>query len=313
MECQKCLVTGTTGFIGRRVAEALQQRGQDVFCLERYVAGRTIYNRTGLKTVFADLNDHFAIQQIVKSVKPEVVFHIAALSPVAYSYDHPREVNETNYLATINLAEACMRQGSLKHFLFAGTSEEYGNQDIFPIEESAPLWPNSPYSASKAASDVYLRYLHETFGFPVTVLRPFNTFGRMDNTHFLVETIIWQILTKQEVRLGMKEPIRDLIYVADHVNGYLACFEKPQKCIGEVINFCTGKGWRIPEVVDKIAAKLEWKGQVVWDMVPRRPNDILNLTGSNLKAKELLGWAPTFSLEAGLEKTIQGLKEKIKN
>ncbi|MCW4009159.1 MAG: GDP-mannose 4,6-dehydratase [Candidatus Bathyarchaeota archaeon] len=310
MERKTCLVTGTSGFIGSRLATALEAKGQNVYCLERYVAGKTIYNKHSIKTVFADLNDHFAIQQIIRTIKPEVVFHVAALSPVAYSYDHPREVLETNYLATVNLAETCMREAYLKHFLFAGTSEEYGNQTVFPIAEHASLFPNSPYSASKVAADMYLKYLHETYEFPVTVLRPFNTYGRTNDTHFLVESVIWQMLNGDTVNLGMEDPIRDLMYVSDHVNAYLACFEQPQQCIGETINFCTGKGWAIPKVAQLSAEILNWKGTINWNTLPKRPNDIMNLTGANAKARQLLGWKPEYELEEGLELTIGALKQQ---
>jgi nucleoside-diphosphate-sugar epimerase len=295
MERKNCLVTGTSGFIGRKLALALEAKGQNVHCLERYVAGRTIYNKHSMKTVFADLNDHFAIQQVVRTTKPEVVFHVAALSPVAYSYDHPREVIETNYLATVNLAEACMREGYVKHFLFAATSEEYGNQTVFPITESAPLLPNSPYSASKVAADTYLKYLFETYGFPVTILRPFNTYGRTDDTHFLVENIIWQML----------------MYASDHINAYISCFDQPRESIGETFNFCTGKGWAIPKVVQLAAELLNWKGTINWDTIPKRPNEIMNLTGSNLKAKQILNWTPKYTLEEGLKLTIDALKHRI--
>ena len=310
MERKNCLVTGTSGFIGRRLALALEAKGQNVYCLERYVAGRTIYNKHSIKTVFADLNDHFATQQVVRTIKPEVVFHVAALSPVAYSYDHPREVIETNYLATVNLAEACMREGYVKHFLFAGTSEEYGNQTVFPITESALLLPNSPYSASKVAADTYLKYLFETYGFPVTILRPFNTYGRTDDTHFLVENIIWQMLNSDTVNLGMEDPIRDLMYASDHINAYISCFDQPRESTGETFNFCTGKGWAIPKVVQLAAELLNWKGTINWDTIPKRPNEIMNLTGSSLKAKKMLSWKPKYTLEEGLKLTIDVLKQK---
>jgi nucleoside-diphosphate-sugar epimerase len=309
MEKKICLITGTSGFIGKQVALKLHEKGHDVYCLERYVAGRTIYNKHNLKTVFADLNDHFAVNQIIKELKPEVVFHIAAISPVAFSYKHPIEVNETNYLATINLAESCMRTGCLQHFLFAGTSEEYGNQTEFPIKESAPLLPNSPYSAAKVASDIYLNFMRESYEFPVTILRPFNTFGRVDDTHFLVENIITQMLNGKTVNLGMPEPIRDLMYLDDHVNAYLTCFENPTS-IGATFNFCTGVGWRIPDIVEMIAELLDWNGSVNWNTIPKRPNDIMNLTGSNMKAKTFLNWHPKFNLEDGLQLTIEKLKEK---
>jgi nucleoside-diphosphate-sugar epimerase len=311
-EKKKIIVTGTSGFIGRRVANQLQLLGHDVYGVERYVAGRTVYGLKSFKTVFADLNDHFAVKQVIKSVKPDAVFHIAALSAVAYSYNHPVDVNETNYLATAHLAEACMRENCVEHFLFAGTSEEYGNQAKFPIPETADLKPNSPYSASKVAADKYLNYMIETYGFPATILRPFNSYGRTDDTHFLTESIIHQMLMGDVVNLGMREPIRDLMYMSDHVNAYITCFQNPHVSIGETFNFCTGKGWSIPELVNKIAGILDWKGTVNYDTIPVRPNDILTLIGDNSKAKRLLNWVPHVSLDEGLKIVISNLQEKNK-
>ena len=312
-EPKRCLVTGTSGFIGREIAAQLLFLGHDVYGLERYVAGRTIHGEKKFKTVFADLNDHFSVNQVVKQFKPQVVFHVAALSPVAYSYNHPVDVNETNYIATVNLAETCMRENSLEHFLWAGTSEEYGNQTEFPIKESAELKPNSPYAASKVAADKYLQYLIETYAFPATIVRPFNTYGRTEDTHFLVESIIHQMLSGKTVNLGMKEPIRDLMYVADHVSAYLTCFAQQKLSVGETFNFCTGVGWSIPELVEMIASMVKWEnGFVNWDTIPKRPNDIITLIGSNSKAKRILKWMPEFTLEDGLKRTINQLKGRSK-
>jgi nucleoside-diphosphate-sugar epimerase len=306
----KCLVTGSSGFIGRNLASALLEKGHDVYGLERYVTGRTIFKTHGLKTVFANLNDPFATHQAVRSVRPEAVFHLASLSPVAFSYDHPNEVMETNFLGTVNLAESCMREGCLKHFLFAGTSEEYGNQESFPINERAKLNPNSPYGVSKVAAENYLRYMRQSYDFPVTILRPFNTYGRTDNTHFIVENIISQALQNSQVILGDSSPVRDFIYVTDHVDAYLSCFDQPDASIGETFNFCTGRGTSIKELAQSIFSLVDFKGEVFWDAIPPRPLDIHCLVGDNSKAREKLGWKPRISLEEGLAKTVAELKRK---
>lgn len=313
-ERKKILVTGTSGFIGRRLANELVSLGHDVYGLERYVAGRTIYGQKSFKTMFADLNDSFGVKQLVREVRPQIVFHVGALSPVAYSYNHPIDVNMTNYLASINLAETCMREGTLEHFLWAGTSEEYGNQPsaiYYPLREEYTLRPNSPYAVSKVAFDIYLKYLSETYAFPATIVRPFNSYGRMGDTHFLVENIISQMLKGNTLNLGEPEAVRDLMYVSDHVNGYLSCFLQPEKSIGEAFNFCTGIGWTIPEVAHVIAGLLGWNGQINWNTIPKRPNDIMTLVGSPEKAKTLLGWEAKNSLEEGLTKAIRQIKEKI--
>ncbi len=130
----------------------------------------------------------------IREVQPEVVFHLASISPVSYSYDHPNEVLDTNLTGTVNLAEACLREvPHFKHFLFASTSETFGNGPV-PKREDTPQAPNSPYSVSKHAAEKYVLYMWDAYKFPVTVLRPFNTYGRRDNTHFLVERMLVQML-----------------------------------------------------------------------------------------------------------------------
>jgi len=307
----RCLVTGTTGFIGNHLASILDDLGHDVYALERYVTTRFVLGkRRQLKTLFADLTDYFAIKRLVETVKPEIVFHLAALSPVAYSYDRPMEVLDTNFMATVNLAEACMRRdNNLRHFLFAGTSEEYGNQTKFPIKETARLKPNSPYAVSKVAADKYLRYMWDTYKFPVTIIRPFNTYGRINNTHFVVERIITQMLHNKVVKLGDPDPTRDFMYVVDHVKAYLTCMNN-KAAKGQAFNFCTGRDISIRRLTEIIAEETEFNNEIVWHTIPKRPQDIQRLVGDNSKAWKRLGWKPVVSLEKGIELTIEKLKEK---
>lgn len=308
----KILVTGATGFIGSNLVPKLLEDGHDVYCLERYVTGRFVLGGVrNAKTVFGDLREYFAIRRIVQEIQPEAVIHLAAISPVSYSYDHPVEVTEANFIGTINLAEACLREShSFKHFLFAGTSEEYGNQEIVPVKETAELRPNSPYSVSKVASDKYLCYLKDAYGFPSTILRNFNTYGRRDNTHFVVERIIAQMLQGKHVRLGDPTPVRDLLYVEDHVSAYLTCL-RDEKARGEVFNFCTGIGVSIAELVKKISDLTEFKGNVTWNTIPKRPLDIAVLIGDNNKAKAILNWTPRVNLEEGLKVTVNYWRETL--
>jgi len=305
------LVTGGSGFIGAELLPKLVELGHEVCSLERYVTGRYVLGaRTA--TVFGDLRDGFSIRKLVKDVQPEAVIHLAAISPVAYSYDHPQEVFEVNALGTINLAEACLREvPNFKHFLYAGTSEEYGNQDKFPVTEDAELRPNSPYSVSKVAADKYLQYMRAAYDFPVTVLRPFNTYGRKDNTHFVVERTITQMLQGKTVRLGDPTPARDFIYVDDHVDAYLTCLNNP-KAKWEVFNFCTGRDITIKELIGLISKLTGFKGKVQWNTIPARPLDIKKLVGSYEKAKKVLGWRPKYTLEEGLKKTIEFWESKLK-
>lgn len=297
-------MTGGGGFIGSHLIPRLVQLGYDVYSLERYVTGRYILGeRREVKTVFGDLRDHFAIRKIVREIQPESIVHLASISPVSYSYEHPTEVLETNFLGTVNLAESCLREvNNFKHFLFAGTSEEYGNVES-PIKETAELHPNSPYSVSKVASDKYLQYMRDAYGFPITILRPFNTYGRKDNTHFVVERIMLQMLQKKKVRLGSPTPVRDFLYVEDHINAYLTCLNN-KKAIGEVFNFCTGRGVSITQLVELIEKLSGFEGEVIWNAIPERPLDIAALIGDNNKAESTLGWKPKFTLEEGLRLTL---------
>jgi len=307
----KILCTGSTGFIGSHLTRKLVDQGHDVCCLERYVVGRQ-FEENSRGVVHADLNDHATVKEIISRKQPEVVVHLAAISPVAYSYTHWAEVLQTNFVATANLAEVCrVYDKALKQFIFAGTSEEYGQQREFPIKESADLRPNSPYAVSKVAADKYLRMMWDAYGFPVTVMRPFNTYGRKDNVHLVTERIITQMLAGDRVELGNPEPIRDFIYVDDHVDAYLRVIGDNQT-INRAFNICTGHGISIRDYVTLIAELVGWDGKIIWNTISNRPNDIAILIGDNSKAQKMLGWQPRFSLREGLQLTIEKLKEKTK-
>ena len=242
----------------------------------------------------------------MKDVQPEYCIHLAAVSAVSFSYEHPIEVNEANYLGTINLAEACKEVPHFKQFIFAGTSEEYGitlkGAKQYLTEESE-LNPNSPYAVSKIAADIYLRYMYKAYGFPVTILRPFNTYGRKSNAHFFIERTITQMLNGKDVYLGDKTTVRDWLYVDDHVNGYMKALGN-RKAIGEVIQLCTGNSYTTEETAKIIAKLTDFKGKINWDATQQRPLDARVLRGDNSKAKRLLGWEPHYTLEEGLKRTI---------
>jgi len=308
----KILVTGGTGFIGSHLLEKLiGDKEYDIYSLERYVTGR-IGKPHQVKTVYADLNDGFTIRKAVRAVKPEVVVHLASISAVSYSYEHPQEIVNTNLIGTINLAEACLREtDNFKQFLFAGTSEEYGNNGFEIQKEDNPLSPASPYAVSKVACEKYLNYMKEAYDFPITILRLFNTYGRKDDYHFLIEKTIVQMLTQKEVKLIDPAPVRDWMYVDDHVNAYLTCLEN-KKAIDETFSFCTGKGYSVKETVEKIAEIVGFKGEIVWGTAPPRPTESKVIIGSYEKAHKILGWKPKYSLEEGLKETIQYWKDKLK-
>lgn len=299
----RVLATGGSGFIGSHLIPKLVERGHEVYSLARYVTGRYVLGSKAT-TVFGDLRDSFTIRKLMREIQPEAVIHLAAISPVSYSYDHPQEVVEVNTLGTITLSEACLREiPHFKHFLFAGTSEEYGDQERSPIGEDFELRPCSPYAVSKVAADKYLQYMREAYDFPVTVLRPFNTYGRKENAHFVVERMIVQMLREKTVRLGDPTPVRDFMYVNDHVDAYLSCLDSP-KAIGEVFNFCTGHGVSIRELVEIISDFTGFGGEIQWNTIPARPLDIEKLVGNHDKATRVLEWRPEYSIEEGLKKAV---------
>lgn len=306
----RLLLSGSTGFIGSSLIPKLVERGYDVWVLERYVVGR--YGEPkNVKTVFGDLRDYFTIRNIVRQIQPDFVIHLAAISPVSYSYEHQNEVIETNLMGTINLAESCLREvPHFKQFLFASTSETYGNGDS-PKMESTPQNPNSPYAVSKLAAEKYLLYMKDAYNFPLTILRPFNTYGRRSDYHFVVEHTIMKMLTEKTCRMGDLSPIRDFMYVDDHVSAYLTCLNNPL-AIGEVFNFCTGIGVKIEETAQLIKKLVGFEGKIESGTIPRRPLDIDVLVGSYEKAERVLGWKPQYTLEEGLKKTIDFWRNHLK-
>ena len=308
----RVLVTGGTGFIGSHLISKLTERKDDydAYSLERYVTGR-LGKSPAVKTVYADLRDAFAVKKSMKSIEPEVVIHLASISPVSYSYEHPQDVIETNLIGTVNLIEACLRDTyNFRQFLFAGTSEEYGNNGCHVQYETSPLRPASPYAVSKVACENYLNYMSEAYDFPVTILRPFNTYGRKEDYHFLIEKTIVQMLKQNAVQLGSSKPERDWLYVDDHVNAYLTCLGN-EKAIGQTFNFCTGKSYTVETTVEKIAQLMGYHGEIAWDSIPERPSESRRIAGSYKKAKEILGWRPKYNLQEGLKETIKYWKRKL--
>jgi nucleoside-diphosphate-sugar epimerase len=218
---------------------------------------------------------------------------------------------ETNYLGTISLADSCIKYcEDLQAFIYASTSEVYGNQNKLPITEENLPRPNTPYSVSKYASELYLReYLYEAYRFPVVIARPFNTYGRafVNQPHYIVEKIIVETLKNSDtITLGDPKIQRDFVFRDDHIKAYLSILdavEKGKNIYGEIFNFCTENYTSIESLVNIISDMIGWNGRIIWH-THLRPNDIRILWGTNRKAREVLGWEPTYRLEEGLAKAI---------
>jgi nucleoside-diphosphate-sugar epimerase len=302
----KILVTGSTGFIGSHLVPRL--KGHEVHVLDRYVTGRLRGEEGDSFIHILDLTDFTEVRSLIMKLKPEVVIHLAAISPVSYSFRHPMEIMETNACATVNLAEACSAVSGFQHMIAAGTTEEYGMTSDRPATEEARCAPNSPYSVSKLTATKYLQYLHMAKGFPVTVLRSTNTYGRTKDGHFFVEKTVRQMLGNGDVALGDPSPVRDFMYVDDHVDAYLKVMDNRDDSIGEVFNFSTGEYATVRQYAERIARVLDFKGRISWNSIAERPLDIQDHRIDSSKAKKALGWSAGMRFEDGIAKTA-GLLE----
>jgi nucleoside-diphosphate-sugar epimerase len=309
---KKVLVTGASGFIGSNLVERLKN-DFDVYALVRYTTGRYVLGElSDVKVLFGDLSEGFRVREIVKYVQPDMVVHLGALSAQSYSYGHPIETLQTNFIGTVNLAEACYKLvDNFELFVFASTAETYGNQNSFPIKESQPLDAHSPYAVSKIASEYYLNYMKKGFNFPVTIMRAFNSYGRKRNRHFLVERVVVQMLDGGDVRLGDPDPVIDWVYVLNHVEGYKKVLDQPDKAVGETFNIATGVGTSIRDLALKISELTGWSGRIIWHTVPKRPVIVSKLVGDPSKIEKMLGWKAEVTLEDGLNRTINHWKTVV--
>lgn len=307
----KIFVTGLTGFVGSYLAEALMADGHEVAGLLRqtnrlnYPSVKKLAGRVEFH--YGSLTDYAAVRRALHEFRPDVICHLGAITPVAYSFEHPHEVTETNYLGTINLAEAALREcPSLKRFIFASSMETYGFQDKRQaFVETDEQHPACPYAVAKVASEKYLQYLHYAHGFPAVSLRQTNCYGRKENDYFIVEAAITQMLKNPlEINLGAAEPVRNFLFIDDLVALYKILLTAPG-VNGQVFNTGPDNGLRIDTLVLMIARLLDWKGQVHWNTRPRRPGEIFYLNSSNKKITDVTGWEPRVGLYEGLQRTIK--------
>ena len=308
----KVLVTGVTGFIGNALSKKLLEEGSIVYGLVRHTSNR-YYVPEGVRVVVGDLTDPMSMERVAKTVTPDIVVHVGALTPVSLSYDMPRTYAYVNYLGTVNLAEACNKYcENLKAFIYASTSEVYGQNDCDKLKEDEPCYPNTPYAVAKYSGELYVRkYMVEAYDFPAFALRPFNTYGRafVNQNHFVIEKLITMMLEGSPViYMGDGTAVRDFVFRDDHVNGYIRAIETAltdiDKLQGKVFNISTGHGYTIQEVAKIIADEIGWDGDIYWDAIIR-PADIKCLIGDNSLAKKYLDWEPKYDIVSGLQKAIE--------
>lgn len=305
------LVTGADGFIGSHLVEMLISRGYDVRAFVLYNS----FNSWGwldslsdnikknLDVFSGDIRDPHGVKTAMQGC--DIVFHLAALIAIPYSYHSPDTYIDTNVKGTLNVVQAAHELG-VKKVIHTSTSEVYGTAQFTPITEEHPLQGQSPYSASKIGADQIAMSFYTSFDTPVSIVRPFNTFGPRQSARAVIPTIISQIASGMtKIKLGALDPIRDFNYVQDVVHGFIAAAESDNS-IGEVINIGSGYKISIGDTAKLIAKLMNKKVEFIEDIKRLRPekSEVWELQASNEKAKKLLGWSPEYSGEKGLEKGL---------
>jgi NAD dependent epimerase/dehydratase len=302
------LITGAGGFIGSHLAERLVREGAKVTALVHYNAlGSNGWLdssplKDDMQIIAGDICDPGFMQSIIDG--QEIVFHLAALIAIPYSYVAPESYVRTNVVGTLNVLQAARRCG-VERVLHTSTSEVYGTALYVPIDEKHPLQGQSPYSASKIGADKMAESFYLSFDTPVVTIRPFNTFGPRQSARAVIPTILSQILTKGEVKLGSLTPTRDLNFVENTVDGYIAAGINPA-AIGCTISFGSGREISIGVLAALIAKIVEKDVPIVVDQQRLRPSksEVERLLADNTLASTLLSWTPKVDLETGLHKTI---------
>ncbi len=305
----KVLVTGADGFIGSHLTEALLAEGCEVRALAQYNSFNNWgwledIHHPGLEVVTGDVRDPNFCRHIVKGV--DTVFHLAALIAIPYSYVAPDSYVDTNVKGTLNICQAVRDEG-VGRLLVTSTSEVYGTARYVPIDEKHPKQPQSPYSASKIGADAIALSFHNAFETPVTIVRPFNTYGPRQSARAIIPTIITQIANgEREIKVGDLTPTRDFNFVADTAAGFIA-LAKCQEAIGKEINIATGKEVSMAETLQTIARLMGADVKWVTDPQRLRPSgsEVFRLLGDNTLITSLTDWRPRHNLEEGLQQTIE--------
>ncbi len=313
---RKILVTGADGFIGSHLTEALVRQGYDVRAFVMYNSfnswgwlDQAAEDVRGHIEVFAgDIRDPHGVTEAMKGC--DAVLHLAALIAIPYSYHSPDTYVDTNIKGTLNVLQAAKQLG-VRKVVHTSTSEVYGTALYVPIDEKHPLQGQSPYSASKIGADQMALSFYRSFGLPVGVIRPFNTYGPRQSARAVIPTIITQLAKgASRIQLGSVHPTRDFNFVEDTVRGFIAFLES-ERSIGEEINIGSNFEISIGDTAQMIARLMNSDAEIDMDMQRMRPekSEVERLWADNRKAETLLGWKPQYAgsvgLEAGLQKTIE--------
>lgn len=309
---RRVLVTGGEGFIGSNLVELLLSAGAEVRALVHYNPfGRMgwLADRSSDVEIFSgDVRDGERVAQAAEGV--DVIFHLAALIGIPYSYDAPESYLQTNVMGTYNVLAAARRAG-VERVVQTSTSEVYGTAIRVPIDESHPLQPQSPYSASKIGADMLALSFHHSFSLPVTVVRPFNTYGPRQSTRAIIPTILSQLLAgADEIMVGSTSPTRDFNFVDDTARGFMAV-AVCDRALGHVVNVGSGREVSIADLIALLMRTTGTDARVVTDTRRLRPtgSEVERLLCDNTRARNWAGWEPRVSLEEGLRITADWLRE----
>ncbi len=314
---KKVLVTGAGGFIGSHLSKRLYDMGAELRLFLRYTSSRNIGNLIFFEDeiirkseiIFGDLKEKKAVEDACYGV--DYIFHLGATISVPYSFEHPEEVFINNTQSTLNILQASLKSEPEK-IVIISSSEVYGTARSVPIDEKHPLNPQSPYAASKVGSDSLSKSFYHTYGLPVLIVRPFNTYGPGQSLRAVIPSIIYQAIRYGKVKIGRLDSRRDFNYVDDTVKGIILSALKGE-FYGDVLNISSGGEYSIGEIVDKISNILgkNLSVEVEKERVRDDRVEVLRLIGDYSKAKKLLGYYPEVSINEGLEKTMAFIKENI--
>lgn len=315
----KVLVTGAGGFIGSHVVEALVASGHTVRALVRYTSHAGLGNlrfvpeetRKRLELAYGDIRDPFLARELVAGC--DAVLHLAALIAIPYSYVAPQSFVETNVIGTINLLEAARAVG-VRRFVQTSTSEVYGTAQRVPIDESHPLHPQSPYAASKVASDQLALSYQRTWGLPVVVLRPFNTYGPRQSERAVLPTILSQAIGLGHVTLGSLTPRRDWTFVTDTADGFVRALET-EGIEGDVIQLGTLSDVSVGDAAQLAFEIVGKPTNIRFDAARVRPenSEVMRLLADPARAKERLGWEPRVPFAEGLRRTADWVRAHLES
>lgn len=314
----KVLVTGSDGFIGSHLVEELVKKGYEV---RAFVYYNSFNNWGWLDTldksimdhveVFAgDVRDPNGVREAMKGC--DAVFHLAALIAIPFSYHSPDAYVDTNIKGTLNILQAARDLGTAR-VLVTSTSEVYGTAQYVPIDEKHPYQGQSPYSATKIGADRLAESFYRSFDLPVTIVRPFNTFGPRQSARAVIPTIITQLLAgKEEIKLGSLTPTRDFNYVKDTANGFIAMYES-DKTIGQEINIATQQEISIGQLAEELIKQINPNAKIICEEERLRPekSEVNRLLGCNKKILELTDWKQQYTFEQGLAETIEFLRHNM--